>query len=169
MTGSALLATISQYRRQGVLLDTNILVLLVVGRAEPTLVGRYSRVSQFTADDLDLLERVIAQFAGLSTTPHVLTEVNSLTNHLKGDSKSRAATVLAELSLTCVELYTPASTLTTRSGYIDLGLTDAAILEPAESAPLVLTDDFRLAGKLAAQGRAVLNFNHIRSLRMLPE
>ena len=59
-------------------LDANVLLLRVVGRAGRGIVGRHKRLRPFKDEDFDLLARQTATARRLVTTPNVLTEVANL-------------------------------------------------------------------------------------------
>ena len=71
-----------RYRSRGVLVDTNILLLFFVGSFERTLITRFKRTNQYRAEDYDLLCHFLSHFDRMATTPHVLSEVNSLSHRL---------------------------------------------------------------------------------------
>jgi hypothetical protein len=80
---------ISLYRRKGLLVDSNLLLLYFVGAYDPerisTFKGTYSR--GFSEDDFNLLFRLIALFEKIVTTPNILTEVSNLSSQLRKDEK----------------------------------------------------------------------------------
>jgi hypothetical protein len=61
-----------------------------------------------------------------------------------------------------VEVYGEAKTLIQRDEFNALGLTDTGMAHLSEEA-VIITVDYRLAGKIEAIGRNALNFNHYRS------
>src|SRR5690606_14486178 len=64
--------------RTGVLLDTNLLLLWLIGRYDRRLIGRHKRTEAYTTDDFQLLDRLTRRCTKRFTTPHVLTEVSNL-------------------------------------------------------------------------------------------
>jgi len=154
---------VAKHRRAGVLIDTNILLLYLVGRFRPELIGSNPRLSTFTRSDYGTLARFLLHFACIATLPHVLAEVNSLSSSLKNLVQACRPTfreVISELSEGAVS----SSAAAARPEFEFLGLTDAAIVQAADSDPrLVLTDDLRLSVNLAKSGVDVVNFNHLRS------
>ncbi len=137
-------ARLGPYRRRGLLLDSNLLLLYVVGQTDRNLVASFKRTrSLFTDADFRLLVLLTTLFDSLVTTPHVLTEVNGLTNALTGsyrvDVRARLASDIAVLD----ERHTPAVGLAVTTAFNGLGLTDAALAFLAQSpnGPLVLSTD----------------------------
>ena len=66
--------------RAGLLVDTNLLVLYVVGGVNRNRIDTFKRTTRYTKSDYDLLLRVIAKFNPLYAVAHVLAEVSNLTD-----------------------------------------------------------------------------------------
>lgn len=100
---------VQQHAGRPLVMDSNVMVVLVVGLADRKAVERFGRTSAFTVKDFWLLSQITDFFAkrqGLATTPHVLTEVS---NHLRGRPEFRKA--LAAVVETSRERYTAAKNL----------------------------------------------------------
>jgi rRNA-processing protein FCF1 len=158
------LEIVRRYLSKGLVIDSNILLLLLVGMYDTSLISQFKRTQKFTSEDYVLLTRLLKLFRVTVTTPNVLTEVNGLTNQLTGrvreTIRERFAATIAEF----VEVYVPSVTASLHPAFKNSGLTDAVLAEAAHGKYLVLTDDYQLAGKLQSLGIAALNFNHIRWL-----
>lgn len=146
-----------------VLVDTNILLLYIVGLLDPKVIPQFKRTKIFTEEDFATLNYVLGKFRAVLTTPNILTEVSNLGGQLTEPLRSRFFTTLAH----AISLFTEQHVASRRASQVDrftiCGLTDATILEAASQNILVITDDFRLAGFLGGRGAVVLNFNHLRS------
>ncbi len=151
---------IEKHRKRGVLVDTNLLVLLFVGRTNRIRINSFKRTQKYTCDDYDLLELLLSKFSGLLTTPHVLTELSNLAT-LSGTEFARVRQLMQNEIKIIRELHEASSTIVTNYAFMRLGLADAAIAQLSNSA-LVLTDDLDLYIHLQNIGIDVLNFNHIR-------
>lgn len=75
-------AYIKQYRRKGIIVDTNLLLLALIGGTSS--IGEFKRTRGYSDEDYQLLLKVIDQFETLVSTPHILAEVSNLTNGLYG-------------------------------------------------------------------------------------
>ena len=75
---------IRQYRRKGIIVDTNLLLLVLIG-GTPSIAG-FKRTSGYTTKDYKLLLNVIDQFEKLISTPHILAEVSTLQTGFMGAS-----------------------------------------------------------------------------------
>jgi hypothetical protein len=67
-------------RINGILVDTNLLVLLIVGSVNRERVSQFKRTSDYSPADWDLLIGILEQISRRYTLPHVLAEVSTLTD-----------------------------------------------------------------------------------------
>jgi hypothetical protein len=158
-----LLQRIDRFRRRGILIDANLLLLYFVGARRPDLIRAFKRTAAYTADDFALLRALIARFRRITTTPHVLTEVSNLMGQCGEPMRSDLRHWLARAVQAWEEERAPSRTLAQTAGFPRFGLTDAAIAEVAARACLVLTDDHPLAGWLEARGAEVIRFSELQA------
>jgi hypothetical protein len=156
-------ALIEKHRAKGVLVDTNLLVLFLVGRVNRRRILNFKRTGDFVIEDYDLLVRLIAWFGKLIATPHVLSQVSDLTD-LTGNELTAIRELFKVLVEKVEESYDTSRLLVGDPAFKRLGLTDATIATVCSRGVLVLTADAEL--HVALQERAIdaLNFNHIRPL-----
>ena len=155
--------TSTAYRWEGLLIDSNLLLLLFVGLYDRTRIEKFKRTSQFTVEDFELLAAFIRRFKEVVTTPSILTEVSNLLGQLPEELKYSFYQSFAYGLKDLHEHYTPSQELGDEKGFPKFGLTDTAILQAARGKFLVLTDDFRLTRYLLSQRIDVINFNHLRT------
>ena len=153
-------AYIRQYRRKGIIVDTNLLLLALIGGTSSIM--EFKRTSGYTDDDYKLLLNVIDQFGKLVSTPHILAEVSNLTNGLYGSKLHDFYETLKNSLSTIIEVHHPASDISRDYELAPYGLTDVGIVAAAKDKYLVLTDDLRVAGFAHQHCVDVVNFNHIR-------
>lgn len=153
-----------QYRQKGILIDTNILLLFFIGSVNRDRISKFSRTEKFISEDYDTLLEIISFFPKRVTTPHILTEVNSLSNQLGEPERSKCLNFFAASLSLLDEHYVDSQTISQRSEFFRFGLTDCGILEVAQNKYLVLTDDLKLTVHLQSQGIDTVNFNNIRVL-----
>jgi hypothetical protein len=153
----------SLYRREGLLIDSNLLLLLFVGLHDPTRIEKFKRTAQFTVGDFELLVDYIGQFKEVITTPSILTEVSNLLGQLPGNLRYSFCQHFAHALKDLHEQYTPSQELCDEKAFPKFGLTDMAILRAAGGKYRVLTDDLRLTQHLLSQNVDVINFNHLRT------
>jgi rRNA-processing protein FCF1 len=156
---------IRRYQQKGILIDTNILLLFLVGSVNPERITRFNRTQQFIQEDYELLLGFIAKFHKLVTTPNILTEVNSLANQLGEPERSQCFAIFAKFAQNVTlldEHYIKSLDAVNVDKFLQFGLTDCGILTLARSNYLVLTDDLKLASYLQSVEIDVINFNNIR-------
>ncbi len=150
-------------RSKGLIIDTNLLLLYIVGSLDPNLIQKHKRTSQFGLDDFRLLRDFLRQYERFVTTPNVLTEVSNLLSQIGEEVAARLRIQLRAHIKLFQEDYIASTEAAEAEEFQRLGLTDAAILLLSEEDLMVLTDDIRLYLALQNRGlNAAVNFNHIR-------
>jgi hypothetical protein len=154
---------IDKHRANGILLDTNLLVLYLVGKINPRRIPTFKRTRAFREADFDLLAGIVAQFKMRLATPGIWAEVSNLTD-LQGDEHRKMRRLIHDEMQLVTEHYTPSCELARMPAFHKLGITDAAIAELSQRPLFVLTADLSLYRWLSDQGADSFNFNHIRPL-----
>lgn len=156
---------LGRYKQQGILIDTNILLLLFVGTVNRSRISQFNRTEKFTPEDYDLLVRILLFFQRIVTTPNILTEVNSLINGIGEPERSRCLEIFANIvNKKLSEFYIESTSAVKLENFTKFGLTDCGIISIARDKYLVLTDDFKLANYLQTIKIDVINFEHIRRM-----
>ena len=151
-----------KHRGKGVLVDANLLVLLLVGTVNRRRLGDFKRTQSFTAEDFDLLRKLIAHLGPrMLATPHVLSQVSDLTD-LKGRELLQAREVMKALVRKMEETYHPALDLVEHPLFTRFGRADAAVAAIHHTGALILTADLDLYIGLQRLKIESLNFHHIR-------
>ncbi len=151
---------------KGLLIDTNVLLLLLVGSLDPKLTSQIKITANqgFDAADFYLLRTYIGRFQKLITTPHILAEVSNHADKIKSGFRQQVTQQLIALIEVLDERIESAKVLSRSDAFLRFGLTDAAIGRLATKDVCVLTVDLPLAGYLQKAGVAAINFNHLRYL-----
>jgi hypothetical protein len=147
-------------------LDTNVLLLLLVAQTDISLLKTFKRVQSFEASDISLLESILSRFQSFISTPHVLAEVSNFVDQAPPYRRSDLVQALRRYVDTHAERYEAARVLADSKEFALLGLTDTGLTHLSGES-VVITVDFRLAGKIEALGGSVINFNHARSAFLL--
>jgi hypothetical protein len=155
--------TSTAYRWEGLLIDSNLLLLLFVGLCDRNRIQKFKRTAQFTIRDFERLAAFIGRFKEVVTTPSILTEVSNLLGQLPDSLKYSFYRHFAHAMKNMHEQYTPSQELGNEKGFPRFGLTDTAILQAASGRYLVLSDDLRLTRYLLSQNITVINFNQLRA------
>ena len=153
---------IAKHRRGKLIVDTNLLLLYVVGTHDPRRSESFKRTNAFTREDFGTLLRFTRQFPVLATTPHILTEVSSFLKQLAEHEQPQYHTTFARVIGHFEETYFASKELLQHPVASRLGLTDAGIAALAASEGLVLTDDLVLSNFLGHVEITAINFNHLR-------
>jgi hypothetical protein len=151
---------IEQYRRKGLLVDTNLMLLMVIGRYDKNKIQRCKRTQKYSPAIFHLVDRVVTQFEIRFTTPNLFTEIDNLVRLDVFEREWPAiAWVMNNLIDDLREIPTPSAILTKHDLYEKIGLADCSILAGPDV--LILTDDLPLTSFLTSQGRAVINLSHL--------
>ena len=78
-----LLELIQHYKQKGILIDTNILLLYIVGAVDINLIRNFGRTAEFAENDFYVVSKFVDYFDIKITTPHILTEVSNLFGNRK--------------------------------------------------------------------------------------
>lgn len=149
----------------GYFLDTNLLVLLVVGSEDRVLIEKHRRLEHYSAEDFDILVDLLEGVDQVFVTPNTLTETSNLVRQHGEPERSRLMARLHYLIQESEEIAVASATASSNNDFARLGLTDAALLEAASADTPVLTVDLELYLTAIETGeeRAV-NFTQYRDL-----
>ena len=148
---------LQKYRTSGAIIDANLLLVYVIGRADRRLLGRSHHTKQYE-EDFPIVQRVVEYFARIYTTPNILTEVSNLAAK---DGGAKVLDFLAKFVRRLDERYCVSSASCEDQSFTRLGLTDAGLCLLAREY-LVVTADFNLHLTLRRRGLDAINFNHLR-------
>ncbi len=154
-----LLRLIQIYKQKGILIDTNIVLLYIVGSLNVSLIREFSRTSMFTETDFDKLSKFIDFFELKITTPHILTEVSNLIGN-RHDIQNLLKTYVKSSE----EKFLESFKICENRAFLNFGLADIAISETAKDLYLVLTNDSNLFGFLINQKIDVVSLEQIRQI-----
>jgi hypothetical protein len=157
---------IVKYRSKGILLDTNLLLLLFIGLADSDWVNDFGRTrnQQFTDREFFLLESIVKTFSKIVTTPHILTETTNFVFQIDGKRRQSALQIIAKSIQSFKERRKESKKLVLHGGFYNFGLTDSAILDLPTKRYLVLSIDAALVIALQKKGVDAINFNHLRQI-----
>lgn len=133
----------------GYFVDTNLLVLFVVGWMNPKLISQHRRTRSYTEDDYDKLRRMLCKVRRILITPSILTETSNL---FKKDKVMHIALREFVLSSSVEEVAIESQMVVQMNEFERLGLTDCGLLREISSETPLLTDDFDLAREACKLG-----------------
>ena len=142
-------------------IDSNLLVLLVVGSVDRGQVGKHRRAQSFTPEDYDRLLRMINALKRVLVTPNTLTEASNL---LKSRNDRRFLDRLRLVIEESEEIVVVSAAAARNTAFPRLGLTDAALLEAVSEERPLITADLDLFHTASSKGRnAAFNFTHLQA------
>ena len=153
---------IEQYRQQAILIDTNLLVLFLVGMLGGDAIAKCKRTGRYIKEDHALLRRTLAFFPSVLVTPMILAETCNLLESFNNERDQVPFRSLQALMMDWEEQSVPSVELMDTKTYPKFGLTDASIAQVAADGNPVLSDDLKLVMALSGQGLPVFNFNYLR-------
>ena len=144
----------------GAFIDTNLLVLLVVGSVDRKLVDTHPRTATFKPEDYDRLLGIINTLKRVFVTPNTLTETSNL---LKQPRDKRAVDRLRSLIGESEEIVVASATAAHNSEFARLGLTDTVLLEVISAKRPLITVDLELYSAAFSKGEeAAINFTRFQ-------
>ena len=157
---------IDKYKSKGLLLDSNLLLLYLVGAVDPDLVGggQYQRFSSFKAQEVVLLRQLISTFNRVVTTAHVLTEVSNLVGS-RNDYSRRVLTAFVDTLEIIGEQHLSSYKIARRGEFTYLGLIDSVLAELAGDF-LVVSNDGRMVDMLRQSGIEALKWVEVLELEV---
>ena len=149
----------------GFFIDTNLLLLLIVGSVDRGLITKHKRLRRFTAENYGVLVNLIERVDRVFVTPNTLTETSNLLAQHKDPQRSDFFDRLRFIIEVSKEVVVASADASRNNVFKRLGLTDAALLEVATAeTPLVTVDlELYLAAVEKGQDTAV-NFTHLQNL-----
>jgi hypothetical protein len=148
-----------RYRRNGALVDTNLFVLLLVGRYDRSKIPNFRATQKYGEYVYSALENLLAYFAKLHTTINITTEVDNLSRQVGKGERAGISRTLAELVDKLHESAFESRQLVHHPFHGEIGIADCSILEMADRDILVVTDDLPLTIILERNRRAVINLS----------
>src|SRR4051812_35268145 len=112
-----------------VVLDSNLLLLLVVGVADREYIKKHRRLQSYSEADFDLLRRLIAPMSAIVVTPNILTEVSNFAKQIAEPARTRIATAFTVLLDKLDEQYVASKQAAAQPEFSRLWLTDSGILD----------------------------------------
>ncbi|MBX2968668.1 MAG: hypothetical protein KF803_04810 [Cyclobacteriaceae bacterium] len=149
-----------------ILIDTNALVVLLLGLMDPRLINNHKRTSIYEEQDFNDLISVIGSIDKLIVLPNVWTEVDNLLNDFGGEQKYEYITRTIDTMKLSSEKYIESIKAVQSYTYYDLGLTDSLILECAKDCDFLVTSDSGLSDYAIANGVLVYDIVKNRNERL---
>lgn len=147
---------------KGLILDTNLLLLLVVGSASKEYISKHKRLRAYSEIDFDLLTELISPAPSILVTPNTLTETSNLIGHIAEPARTKILEVFCDYIRAADEHYCESRQAIGRKEFLRLGLTDSVLLHETTNSFILLTADLNLYLAAVNEGYPAKNFNHFR-------
>ena len=149
----------------GVFIDTNLLLLLVVGSTGKAIIPKHKRLKGYTEEDYETLLDLLDLFRQVLVTPQTLAETSNLLAQHGNPEKALLFEQLRFLIHECEEVTVAGIVASNNSAFARLGLTDAALLEVVAPETPLLTVDGGLYWQALENGAdTAVNFTEFREL-----
>jgi hypothetical protein len=136
-----------------ILIDTNALVLLIVGLIDQNQIRHHRRTRLYTEKDYHKLLNVIQDLSRLIVLPNIWTETdNLLNNFLTGNFRWPYIQAFKKLVANTTERYLSSESGINSNYFISTGLTDSLIIELGKSCDMVISADSSLSDIAKANG-----------------
>jgi hypothetical protein len=111
---------------KGVLdVDTNLVVLLVVGSASSSYISRHKRLGEYAVDDFEMLGLILLGLSEIFLLPHAVAEASNFARMIHLPARVKVQAALQTLTATFTKLPILRVDRIERSAFHDIGLTDA--------------------------------------------
>jgi hypothetical protein len=152
------------FRGGDLLLDTNLLLLWVIGKTDVAFIRRFGRTKErFEESDFALLTKCFGLFKRIVSTPNIVTETSHFLDAIKDNPRKIAAySKLHEIVENVDERYLPSLDVLPHPATTKFGVADAANIIIAESNVLLLSIDAPLVGWARSHRLPAVNYTHLR-------
>ncbi len=125
----------------GFFVDANLLVLLIVGSVDVSIIARHRRLADYTPTDYFNLIALLGRVNRIFVTPNTLTEASNLLRQHREPERSHLMVRLNVLIYDSDEVVVLSARAAANPHFGQLGLTDAALLESINAQTPLLTVD----------------------------
>ena len=158
---------ILRYHANGIIVDTNLLLLLLFGLIDSMNLKRFKCVAKYEESDFKSVYKLVSCFSPIVVTPQILAELTNLVKVSEAEEKKLLLSVTSLLK-NAREKYFAKNILIDEPSFVKLGFTDVTILRAARKRRLlVITEDLQLTLALRRESCDVLNLNDIRTQQWL--
>lgn len=139
---------------KGILIDSNLLILLAVGGRDPSYIPSHPKTSSYTKDEYDFLVRLIKLCnQRIFVTPYLLAEVSNHTIDDDRQGNNPYYAIARKIVESAEEAYHHKDNILSLPELRYLGFSDVSILRAVEDIECaVITNDGKLYSKLLEKG-----------------
>ena len=160
--------------KKKVILDTNLLLLLLVGTCDKDFISRCACISMYTSEDYELLVNTLRYFkAEIVITPHILAEFSDFFRRdVKEPKLSHYLHIVVAKLKNYSEEHIPLEIIlgTKMSSLLMLGFPDTSIIEAAKKIDAaILTEDTGLGLQADALGIPNIKFKAVKAMKLITQ
>ncbi len=154
---------IRPFQNGRILLDTNLLIVYVVGQTSIELIDKHRRTKK-TYTNIDYLNicRIVSCFQGMITTPYILSETSNLLENDSAYSRSTLSCLKNLIENNFLETFHGSKQVVQSNLFSAHGLSDSFSLQLIEQGVFCLSVDLDFIGPLTSKYLNAVNFNHWR-------
>ncbi len=149
-----------------ILIDSNSLLVLILGLMNPSLINKHSKTSIYEEEDFHNLVFTIKNLESIVVLPNIWTEVDNLLNKFTGSQKELYVKRIIETIKKTSEKYLESKIIENNLSFYDLGLADTLILECARDCEMLITSDSALSDYARAYGINVYDMKELKNERL---
>ncbi|MEP0214037.1 MAG: hypothetical protein ABJD66_12520 [Cellulophaga sp.] len=149
-----------------ILIDSNSLLVLILGLMDPALINTHSKTSIYEEEDFHNLISTIKNIESIVVLPNIWTEVDNLLNKFTGSQKDLYVKRIIETIKITSEEYLESKMVENNLLFYDLGLADTLILEYAKDCEMLITSDSALSDYAKAFGINVCDMKELKNERL---
>ena len=159
---------VDKYWRKGIIIDTNLMLVYIVGMYNPNYVGQFHKTEDYCREDYDYIYSVLSHFSKVIITPHILAELSNLSPKIQDNKQDKKLleyfNVFKDVLERTSERYIKKDDILNFPLLPKFGITDLAIIEAAKRYNyLVFTNDSSMVGCMRNMDMEVLYLNDIRT------
>lgn len=148
------------------LIDTNSLVIYLLGILDIKHLGKHKRASIYDENDFLDLAEFIGDPGRLLVLPNVWSEVDNLLNNFSGNEKYPYILAISSLIKESSEKYLETHIASASDMFSDLGVTDSLLLEAAKDCEAIITSDSQLSDYALAFGFKVYDMVKLKNEKL---
>lgn len=167
---------VAKFQPQGIIVDTNILILFLIGNYSPDFIKDYELVNnsnkKYSVSDFELLKRIFSYFKKLIITPQIIAEISNLSitkpKGLYAEKRMLYLQAVVKVLSVAEEHYQACECLWGMELEVirEYGFTDMTMFELSKKTKIpILTDEFPLYnysyGKIP-----IIKFEHIKNYHL---
>lgn len=149
-----------------IVIDTEPLILYVVGMINVNYINRIKKTSIYSKLDFDLLQAYIGNTSQLLVPPNVWTETDNHLNDIIGNYNYVYYELLKNFILGSTEKYVRTNKLINDSTFSILGITDTVLLRLAKKTGTLITGDSQLSNYATSIGINVYDTKEVLNSRI---